>query len=181
MRTGRSSTVDADPCRKKKEARHSLRDGNRIPQRVHETVYNHFDGIPPVGEAATRMSLILARSRHVIRAVLIGFTICVAALSTTGLHAASVSHDIDVASATALLDAADPSDTTEHDSNGLRECLSIAVTCAGLLGLTLWWLAHARGARRTLLIFLFGTAPTGPHPDGQLTRLSLRATGVLRI
>jgi hypothetical protein len=127
------------------------------------------------------MSLILARSRHVIRAVLIGFTICVAALSTTGLHAASVSHDIDVASATALLDAADPSDTTEHDSNGLRECLSIAVTCAGLLGLTLWWLAHARGARRTLLIFLFGTAPTGPHPDGQLTRLSLRATGVLRI
>jgi hypothetical protein len=127
------------------------------------------------------MSLVLARSRHVIRGVLISFTICVATLSAIGLHAASVSHDIDVASATALLDAADPSDITDDDSNGLKECLSIAVTCMGLLGLTLWWLAHARGTRRTPLIFLFGTTDTGPRPDLPLRHLSLPATGVLRI
>jgi hypothetical protein len=113
--------------------------------------------------------------------VLLALLICVAAATSTVLHAASSSHDAEAAASVIVLDAAPAAHAPVGDGGGVVDCLGAAMICIAAIGLLLLVTAQARRSTWAEPIPASGSAPPRVWLSSFLPLAAPQTTGLLRI
>ncbi len=118
---------------------------------------------------------------RLLRVAFLALLICVAAATTTVLHAASSNHDADAAAAVFVLDSTASAHAPDADGGGLAECIGAAMICIAAIGSIVLVTHQARRASGALGQPSLANAP----PARTVLRLPplsvLQSAGLLRI
>lgn len=117
---------------------------------------------------------------RLLHTVLLALLICVAAATATVLHAASTSHDADVAASVIVLDAT-PAAHAPVDGGGVADCLGAVIICVAAIGLLVLVTAQARRSARAEPLPAAGSAPPRPWLLSFQPVATRQITGLLRI
>lgn len=118
---------------------------------------------------------------RLLHTVLLALLICVAAATATVLHAASTSHDADVAASVIVLDATPATHAPVGDGGGVADCLGAVIICVAAIGLLVLVTAQARRSARAEPQPAGGSAPPRPWLVSFQPMVTPQSTGLLRI
>lgn len=118
---------------------------------------------------------------RLLRVIFLAILICLAAVTTTVLHAASTSHDTDASAATIVVPDSSVTVHSPADGGGLAECFGAAMICFAAVGSIVLVTAQARRASTVVGLFKRAIAPPAMVTLRVPPLSALQSVGALRI